>query len=162
MTVPRYCPQIPLPDGAYVPGQTPRPHDSPATGDPQTDFRLAADLFNHGYYWEAHEVWESLWIAAGRRGAWALLLQGLIKLAAAGVKCREGRREGVRRHAVRAGELVRQAEQLWTADAPDQPVTWAWSAIIDWADALAAAPFVDVSPSTGGRRVWEWTLNLQD
>ncbi len=26
------------------------------------------DLFNHGYYWESHEEWESLWHAAGRRG----------------------------------------------------------------------------------------------
>ena len=47
------------------------------------------ELFNAGYYWEAHESWEALWHAHGRRGPTAGVLQGLIKLAAAGVKIRE-------------------------------------------------------------------------
>jgi hypothetical protein len=62
-------------------------------------------LFNAGYYWEAHEAWESLWHAHGRRGETADLLKGLIKLAAAGVKIREGRVAGVMTHARRAGAL---------------------------------------------------------
>jgi hypothetical protein len=70
----------------------------------------AADLFNHGYYWEAHEAWESLWHAAGRKGPTADLLKGLIKLAAAGVKAREGRPAGMRRHARRAAELLYAAQ----------------------------------------------------
>ena len=57
-------------------------------------------LFNAGYYWEAHEAWESLWHAHGRRGAVAMVIQALIKLAAAGVKVREGRPGGVRSHAL--------------------------------------------------------------
>jgi hypothetical protein len=67
----------------------------------------AIDLFNHGFYWEAHEAWEALWHAAGCAGPTADFLKGLIKLAAAGVKAREGRAEGARRHAARAGELLR-------------------------------------------------------
>ena len=59
-------------------------------------------LFNTGYYWEAHECWEALWHAHGRRGPIAELLQALIKLAAAGVKVLEGRPSGVRTHATRA------------------------------------------------------------
>ena len=55
-------------------------------------FCFAVDLFNHGYYWESHEVWESLWHACGRRGTAADFLKSLIKLAAAGVKVAEGRR----------------------------------------------------------------------
>ena len=47
-------------------------------------------LFDRGYYWEAHEAWEGLWAAAGRAGAIGDLLNGLIKLAAAGVKHRQG------------------------------------------------------------------------
>ena len=47
-------------------------------------------LFDHGYYWEAHEAWEQVWIAAGRQGAVGELLKGLIKLAAAGLKVRQG------------------------------------------------------------------------
>jgi len=60
------------------------------------------DLFHHGYYWEAHEAWESVWFACGRRGDAAELLRGLILLAAAGVKARQGRPSGVRRLALGA------------------------------------------------------------
>jgi hypothetical protein len=69
-------------------------------------------LFNQGYYWEAHEVWETLWHAHGRRGPVAMILQALIKLAAAGVKVREGRPVGVRTHAVRAAALFEGARAL--------------------------------------------------
>jgi uncharacterized protein len=68
-------------------------------------------LFNAGYYWEAHEVWEGLWHAHGRRGATADLLRALIKLAAAGVKVREGQEHGVRIHARRAAELFARLRQ---------------------------------------------------
>jgi hypothetical protein len=66
------------------------------------------DLFNQGYYWEAHEVWEELWHACGRSGQTGTFLKGLIKLAAAGVKAREGKALGVRDHARRAAELFQQ------------------------------------------------------
>ena len=66
-------------------------------------------LFDAGYYWEAHEVWETLWHAAGRRGPTADILRGLIKLAAAGVKVRERREAGVRTHARRASECFATA-----------------------------------------------------
>ena len=69
------------------------------------------DLFNHGYYWEAHETWEAVWHACGRRGPSADLVKGLIKLAAAGVKAREGSSEGVRRHLLRAAELFEKVDQ---------------------------------------------------
>jgi predicted metal-dependent hydrolase len=65
-----------------------------------------AELFNAGYYWEAHEVWEELWHACGRRGTTADILRALIKLAAAGVKVRERQEHGVRTHAGRAAELL--------------------------------------------------------
>jgi len=70
-----------------------------------SDYLFGIDLFNHGFYWEAHEIWEQLWIACGRSGQEADFLKGLIKLAAAGVKVREGRPIGVQRHASRAREL---------------------------------------------------------
>lgn len=65
----------------------------------------AIDMFNVGYYWESHEAWESLWHAFGRTGPQANFTKGLIKLAAAGVKAREGRAIGVKRHAGRAIEI---------------------------------------------------------
>lgn len=114
----------PLPPYAHTLGVTPHPVSDP-TGhsygeepplppplDPERwrecpDYLYGIDLLNHGYPWEAHEAWERLWIAAGRRGKTADFLKGLIKLAAAVVKEREGRPEGVRRHTRRATELLR-------------------------------------------------------
>ena len=113
----------PFPPYTYVPGQSPHPVSDPAghmfaqemPKPPPLDpanwrasetYLYGIDLFNHGYYWEAHETWESLWHAAGRRGVVADFLKGLIKLAAAGVKMREGNAEGVERHFNRAAELL--------------------------------------------------------
>ncbi len=70
-----------------------------------TTYLRGIDLFNHGYYWEAHEAWEALWHAAGRKGPIADFLKGLIKLAASGVKSLEGSSVGRARHARRAMEL---------------------------------------------------------
>src|SRR5689334_23294646 len=96
----RLLPGVPLPPYGFVPGRFPHPTrdpeghshgQAPPPADPLDpgrwagcrDYLLGLDLFNHGYYWEAHEAWERLWNAAGRHGATAELLQGLIKLAAA-------------------------------------------------------------------------------
>ena len=118
----RLVPEEPFPPYAFVPGKSPHPTRSPKGHSygklpapcPALDpsrwqdcslYLRGIDLFNHGYYWEAHEAWESLWQAAGRRGVVADLLKGLIALAAAGVKAREGRAAGVRQHAQRAQSI---------------------------------------------------------
>lgn len=50
-----------------------------------------AELFNAGAFWEAHETWEDAWNAArGSDEAQASFLQGLIQVAAARLKEREG------------------------------------------------------------------------
>ena len=114
MAVPYIPPRLTayaLPATAYVPGRSVRsavaggggPH--PAVGDLAQMHRWAIDLFNHGYYWEAHEAWEAIWIALGRRGAQADFIKALIKLTAAGVKLRQRRPRGAVRHARRAAEL---------------------------------------------------------
>jgi uncharacterized protein len=112
-----------LPLYTYVPGG-PWPHPNRAKeagGDRDTwpvgdmadspIFRRGMELFDAGYYWEAHEAWEVLWHAAGRRGATADVLRGLIKLAAAGIKVRERREPGVRTHARRAAECFAAARR---------------------------------------------------
>jgi hypothetical protein len=66
----------------------------------------ALDLFNQGFYWEAHEAWESFWHALGRTTPEARFVQGLIHLAAACVKIREGKPAGVSSHTRRARELT--------------------------------------------------------
>ena len=72
--------------------------------DPQ--WLYALDLFNNGYGWEAHESWEGFWNALGRTTPEARFVQGLIHLAAAAVKIREGVPAGVVRHTQRARELL--------------------------------------------------------
>lgn len=86
---------------SHIPG--PAPDWSSLTGDER--FQRGRSLFNAGYYWEAHEAWEGVWIAAGRTGLVADYVKGLIKLAAAGVKVRERSTAGALRHLARAEEL---------------------------------------------------------
>jgi hypothetical protein len=66
----------------------------------------ALDLFNGGWYWEAHESWEGFWNTLGRTTPEARFVQGLIHLAAAAVKIREGKPNGVARHTQRSRELL--------------------------------------------------------
>jgi hypothetical protein len=70
------------------------------------------DLFNHGYYWEAHESWEGLWQVAHRDGPLRMLFKGLILLSAAGVKIRERKNAAAQRHAKRAAALLRQLAKV--------------------------------------------------
>ncbi len=151
-----------MPGTAYVPGLTARPADSLAAGDADSNFRYAADLFNHGYYWEAHEVWEQLWVAAGRQDAHADFLKGLIKLAAAGVKCRQGQIEGVRRHALRAAALLAGARNCWTGETSGIVVSQVLAELIQFAEELARAPHCDSRETVEGLRVWEWCLRLEE
>jgi predicted metal-dependent hydrolase len=133
---PRYGRQ-PFPPYTYVPGHAPHPVSDPrghmhghiAASVPPLNptawqaspaYLEAVDLFNHGYYWEAHETWESLWHAAGRGGATGIWLKALIKLAAAAVKAREGNPVGVERHARRSRELIGELRSLLQ----DSPISY--------------------------------------
>jgi predicted metal-dependent hydrolase len=130
MSPPRFVPDAVFPSYTFVPGRTPHPvRDpaghlfgqtlelppplNPAHWQESRAYLYGVDLFNHGYYWEAHEVWEGLWRAAGRTGQIADFLKGLIKLAAAGVKVRQGQPRGVAGHAAGAANHFRDiARQL--------------------------------------------------
>lgn len=121
----RLTPEVPFPAYSYVPNRgMPHPISNPAGHsfhrrqaptpalDPQhwqanRSYLYGFDLLNHQFYWEAHETWEPLWHASGRRGIVADFLKGLIKLAAAGVKHLEGRPRGTTTHARRAADLWR-------------------------------------------------------
>ena len=112
MTHARLVPDRPLPPYTFVPGQTPHPvsdpeghsygapHETPAPVAPDDwqssrAYLFGIDLFNAGFYWEAHETWEGLWHACGRSGTTADFLKGLIQMTAAGVKVRQGVPRGV-------------------------------------------------------------------
>jgi hypothetical protein len=75
-------------------------------------FLWGLDLFNHGYYWEAHESWEGLWQVADRDGPLRVLFKGLILLSAAGVKIRERKNAAAVRHAKRAAAQLRQLTKV--------------------------------------------------
>ena len=115
----RHVPGRALPRVAYVPGRSARPiaFDEAVAGfDPiawetSEGYAWGFDLLNHGYPWEAHEVWESAWRAVERASVEGLLLQALIKVAAAHVKMLQAKPEGARRHATSAAEIVSRIQQ---------------------------------------------------
>ena len=74
-----------LPPYTFVPGSWPHPRRDPrghSFGSPEPEatpldpagwrdsavYLRGIELFNGGYYWEAHEAFEALWNAAGRAG----------------------------------------------------------------------------------------------
>ncbi len=106
----RLLPGRALPPYAYLPGRHPHPvrdpgghsHGVPEVHDDPEALLRGIDLFDQGFPWEAHEAWEPLWFAAERGSPLRALYKGLILLAAAGVKVREGKSVPALRHAERA------------------------------------------------------------
>jgi hypothetical protein len=121
---PRHRPSRPLPPYAHVPGRTPHPtrardgHSYGAAPIAPThvpaerwadndEYLWGVDLYNAGYFWEAHEAWEGLWRAAeGRDAPQRSFLQGLIQCAAACLKAAAGDGQAGRRLATRAVERL--------------------------------------------------------
>lgn len=116
----RYC-QRPLPLYAHRPGHTPHPKKegghSFGVSEPKSypitqlnwraheDYLFGIDLYNAGYFWEAHVWWEAIWIATPH-GLERDFIQGLIKLAAANLKLIALELEVARTHANRGHELM--------------------------------------------------------
>ncbi len=89
------------PDGhSYRP-----PGDDPTVVEPvapedwqrSTDYLYGCDLYNHAYWWEAHEAWEGLWQLVDKTAAQRRFLQGLIQVSACALKLALGNRRGARR-----------------------------------------------------------------
>ncbi len=111
--LPRYAPGMPLPPYRHLPGVTPHPLRDPQghhygqvprpDGPPLDDsnwqtcalYLAGLDLYNHGYWWEAHEWWEGLWRQPATTAEAQLFLQALIQMAVALVKKRQGSPRGV-------------------------------------------------------------------
>lgn len=114
----------PLPARPHVPGETERPDEddhvhrvaraAPSPTDPHAWHANPAwvaglRLYCHGYFWEAHEVWEAVWANAHANSAERALVQGVIQLANAGLKQRMGRPGAARRLAAMAAGHVDDA-----------------------------------------------------
>jgi hypothetical protein len=116
LTTSRYSDR-PFPAYRFVPGRNPHPtahpegHSFVPPGEPHVVVRWVApeewrksgeylfgcDLYNHGYWWEAHEAWEGLWQVCDKTGSQGLFLQGLIQVAACHLKLFIGHYDGVER-----------------------------------------------------------------
>ena len=104
MSLLRYAPQIEFPPYAFLPGRDPHPtrdprghsyseepevpppHIEPEDWRENEPYLLGVDLYNHGFLWEAHEAWESIWHVAKHDEQHASFIQGLIQCAAASLK----------------------------------------------------------------------------
>jgi hypothetical protein len=85
----------PFPATRHLPGPG-APHPRDLGFEPVVDFAWACDLFDHRYYWEAHEVWEAEWRTLDRDTPAAWLLQGLICGAAFCLKTHQQVPDGAR------------------------------------------------------------------
>jgi uncharacterized protein len=105
-TPPRYSDRT-FPPYRFIPGKSPHPTRDPdghsyhnpvqqlaSFDDTQwqgcDEYLFGIDLFNHGYWWEAHEALEAVWVAAGRQTETGLFIQGLIQVAVAHLKKFQG------------------------------------------------------------------------
>jgi hypothetical protein len=126
-----------FPEYAYVPGQTPHPTRDPQghsynlhPDDPESfdisdwqsceEYLFGIDLFNHGYWWEAHESLEAVWHTAGRTTETGLFIQGLIQVAVAHLKRFQGFDEVSQRMADNGLEKMKHINNVYLGiDVPD-------------------------------------------
>ena len=105
-----------LPPYRHRPGSTPHPRRDPAghsygkTEAPHPPWRPeewrtlepwlhGVDLYNGGFFWEAHEALEALWMAAGRTTPHARFVRGLILISAGCLNRDLGKSGGGKRQA---------------------------------------------------------------
>ncbi len=110
------------PPYAYVPGRTPRHpegmFDDLKSGvcglspDRMTETRAWAyglAFLQEGFFWEAHEVLEAVWLACPPNAPERLMVQAVIQRANAGLKRRMGRERAVVRLLELSDQLSREA-----------------------------------------------------
>ena len=115
----------------FVPGQSPHPtRDSKGHSynvKPQQlmsfeaenwhsceEYLYGIDLFNHGFWWEAHEALETVWVAAGGRytetGAF---IQGIIQITVAHLKWFQGLHDTATRMALKGLEKMQRINDIY-------------------------------------------------
>ena len=117
----RYLAKKKFPPYAFVPGKFPHPEkpgghmEFEEVNVKKLDsiydneaYLYAIDLYNHGYYWEAHVWWEALWNTENRKGDKADFLKALIKFAAGKLKEKMNQTDIAQTHFSRGIELLDQ------------------------------------------------------
>lgn len=112
-------PPFPLPDHKHIPGENARhPEDAfdwirdqaaAEAGNAAWDYGLR--LLHHGFYWEAHEVLEPVWMAAPPNSAEKAMAQAVIQLANAALKLDMGKPKAADRLAAMVEALATEAAQ---------------------------------------------------
>lgn len=131
---PLFLPDEAFPPYRFVPGKAPHPfahaggwgHGQPRPTPPfisreawreNRAYLSGVDLFNRGWWWEAHEVWEELWhVVEGRDAVQHDLLKGLIQLAACALNRERGSDRGAARLLGSAGEWLQRAQDAAGAE----------------------------------------------
>lgn len=110
--VERYT-DCPFPAYRFIPGKHPHPTAHPEGhsygehpnavylppgqwGD-TVDYLYGADLYNNGYWWEAHEAWEGLWQLTDKQAPQGVFLKALIQVSACHLQFLMQQRRGVER-----------------------------------------------------------------
>jgi hypothetical protein len=112
----RLVPDRPLPSYRFVPGLHPhpfrhknghlytdgsppeeRPWDREQAPEADVEFLFGVDLFNHRYFWEAHETWEAIWHQVDRTDPRAELFQALIQAGAYALQQHRGKTKSAKR-----------------------------------------------------------------
>lgn len=110
---PRYSVR-PFPSYRFMPGKHPHPRRDPrghsylqpepkppalppAEWHRSEDYLYGIDLYNFGYWWECHEIFEALWHAVGHRTEQGNFFQALIQIAAGNLKESAGARQSAER-----------------------------------------------------------------
>lgn len=110
LAVPRYS-QKGFPKYRYIPAVNPHPEIHPEGHSynkkeekvgyqPPEDwmknetYLYGVDLFNHGFWWEAHEAWEKVWLTTKKFDLEGQFLQGMIQYSAALLKLYSGNKPG--------------------------------------------------------------------
>lgn len=141
----RLCPHLALPPYRYLPGRNLHPDEGhlPALGNDA--YLYGVDLYHAGFFFEAHEAWESLWLSLPKNDLKRTFLLGLIQNAAAQLKLTIGQPDPARLLSQRAmhylelvrchetpymgldldqlvGDMLRHYEPLWQSPRRTKPV----------------------------------------
>lgn len=115
----RRLPDLALPGHAHVPGSGSTPdmapleaakalvaHETSANAwQDNAAYLYGHDLLDAGFFWEAHEVWEAVWLNCPPNSAEKLMLRMLIQQANARLKLVMGRRNAAERLAAEVEAL---------------------------------------------------------
>ena len=112
-----------FPTYAHIPGSNPRHREdlfdeicASVTPDMTTldlsktkAWQSGLDLYRHGYFWEAHEVLEAVWMQCPKNSVERYFVQAIIQIANARLKLIMKRPRAAKRLFEKASELFREA-----------------------------------------------------